>query len=432
MSSQQQQIKVGFIGPQNSGKSIAAGHLIYSLGHLDKEKIVEFDKKASEVSDDTQKYNFLLNYLHSEYNRNIPFVSPFKFYTTKYEFNIIESEYPTKYSINLIDGTVMHNSSNTDCVVLFVDSSEGNFEKDIKLKGLISEFATITYIFDIQNLIVAINRIDCTNFSQERFEFIQNEIDHLLVKIGFKKEQYKFVPISSLNGDNLIEKSKNTPWWKGGTLIDLLNDVQPSVYKDEVGLRFPVQEVYNGKELGTAVVGRVESGHLKEKQKVVFVPSNIEATVKSIQKHGKEPIKEAKIGESACLFVDVPYSDIKRGFMCGDPLNHPPKQCSKFSAKIAVLSQNSMRNIDVGYECLVKCNAACTQCRMVKIVKRLNNVGENRNSLQKGDTALVVFQPLNPLVVESYEKCQPLARFIVRENKHLIAVGLITDVEFIQ
>lgn len=129
-------------------------------------------------------------------------------------------------------------------------------------------------------MIVAINRIDdkTVNYSKDRFDKITNQITEMLTKIGFKQEQYKFVPISSLNGDNILEKSSKLSWWTGGTLIELLDGLQPPVHPADKPLRFPVQDVFNAKELGTAVVGRVESGILKTGQKVVFTPSGIETT----------------------------------------------------------------------------------------------------------------------------------------------------------
>lgn len=122
----------------------------------------------------------------------------------------------------------------------------------------------------------------------------------MLTKIGFKQEQYKFVPISSLNGDNILEKSSKLSWWTGSTLIELLDGLQPPVHPADKPLRFPVQDVFNAKELGTAVIGRVESGILKTGQKVVFTPSGIETTIKSIQKYDRQQIQEARIGESVC------------------------------------------------------------------------------------------------------------------------------------
>lgn len=425
-------INLGFIGAENSGKSVTAGHLIYKFGSLDKERIAQADQQAQEHG--ISKYAALSNILHAEHSKGIPFISPYNFETPKYKFTIKESEYPSKFGINMIDGNAMHiTPSRADSSVLFIDSV--NYDKDVFKKGQIYEYATISYVFGIKQMIVAINKMDdeAVNFSKERFDQISSEISTILTKIGYKPEQFKFVPISSLNGDNICEKSTNLSWWSDGTLIENLDSLQPPGLTQKP-LRLPVEDVYKSKEMPglVAVVGRVESGSIQKGQKIVFLPSTVETTVKHVQKHPQQEVAEAGYGETVGCFVDVPYSDVKRGYVCGDPSNDPPRECARFTARMTVL--NCPQKISVGYEPLIKCHSACTQCRLISISncvdhKDGNKVTENPESIEKGNTAVVVFEPLKPFVVEKEDDYPNLSHFIVRENKTIVAVGVIIGVE---
>ena len=125
-------------------------------------------------------------------------------------------------------------------------------------------------------MIVCMNKMDekSVNFSKDRYEEIKTELTAFLKKIGYKTETINFVPISGFNGDNMIDKSANTPWYSGPTLLQALDQIVPPKRPTEKALRLPLQDVYKIGGIGTVPVGRVETGILKPNMDVYFAPSD--------------------------------------------------------------------------------------------------------------------------------------------------------------
>jgi len=153
-----------------------------------------------------------------------------------------------------------------------------------------------------------------------------------LKKVGYNPEKIPFVPISGWTGDNMIEKSSNLSWFKGPTLLEALDAIVPPKRPTEKPLRLPLQDVYKIGGIGTVPVGRVETGILKPNMVVQFAPSGHTTEVKSVEMH-HEALVEAIPGDNVGFNVkNLSIKDIKRGNVCGDTKNDPPKECANFFA----------------------------------------------------------------------------------------------------
>jgi len=153
-----------------------------------------------------------------------------------------------------------------------------------------------------------------------------------LKKVGYNPEKVPFVPISGWTGDNMIEKSANLSWFKGPTLLEALDAIIPPKRPTEKPLRLPLQDVYKIGGIGTVPVGRVETGILKPNMVVQFAPSGHTTEVKSVEMH-HEALVEAIPGDNVGFNVkNLSIKDIKRGNVCGDTKNDPPKECANFFA----------------------------------------------------------------------------------------------------
>lgn len=131
-------------------------------------------------------------------------------------------------------------------------------------------------------MVVVVNKMDDKNinFSQTRFNEIKTIVTKILVEIGYKPDQYQFVPVSGFCGDNLIEKSSNLSWWTGKTLLETLDTLNATVQQNyEKALRFPIRKVFNVSGVGTVVTGSVLSGMIKPGMKVTFPLSNVTTEV---------------------------------------------------------------------------------------------------------------------------------------------------------
>jgi len=221
MPKEKQHISIVVIGHVDSGKSTTTGHLIYKCGGIDKRVIEKFEKEATEMGKGSFKYAWVLDKLKAERERGITIdISLWKFETEKYFCTIIDAPGHRDFIKNMITGT-----SQADCAVLMIASPQGEFEAGISKDGQTREHGLLAFTLGVKQMIVCMNKMDekTVNFSKDRYEEIKTELTAFLKKIGYKTETIHFVPISGFNGDNMIDKSPNTPWYSGPTLLQALD-----------------------------------------------------------------------------------------------------------------------------------------------------------------------------------------------------------------
>lgn len=283
-------------------------------------------------------------------------------------------------------------------------------------------------------MIVCVNKMDekTVNWSQSRFEEIQKETQDFLKKVGYNPAKVPFVPISGFNGDNMLEKSPNLTWFKGPTLLEALDAIIPPKRPSDKPLRLPLQDVYKIGGIGTVPVGRVETGVIKPNMTVYFAPSNITTEVKSVEMH-HESVQEAIPGDNVGFNIkNVAVKDIKRGNVCGDAKNDPPREAASFYAQVIVL--NHPGTIANGYCPVLDCHTAHIACKFAEIKEKIDRrtgavLEEEPKGVKSGDCAMVTLVPNKPMCVESFAEYPPLGRFAVRDMKQTVAVGVIKSVE---
>jgi len=252
-----------------------------------------------------------------------------------------------------------------------------------------------------------------------------------LEKVGYKKENLQFIPISGWVGDNMIEKSPNIPWYKGPCLLEALDALMPPKRPTDKPLRLPLQDVYKIGGIGTVPVGRVETGILKPGMVVVFAPAGVSSEVKSVEMH-HEQLQEAVPGDNVGFNVkNLSVKDIKRGMVAGDTKNDPPQGCASFDAQVIVL--NHPNGIQAGYTPVLDCHTAHVACKFEALLQKINKrTGQKEEDSPKevksGDACIATLIPTKPMCVESYTEYPPLGRFAVRDMRQTVAVGVIKKV----
>jgi elongation factor 1-alpha len=423
-------INLVVIGHVDAGKSTTTGHLIYKLGGIDKRVIEKYEKEAQEMGKGSFKYAWVMDKLKAERERGITIdIALWKFETPKYEFTVIDAPGHRDFIKNMITGT-----SQADAAILVIDSTTGGFEAGIAMDGQTREHALLAKTLGVNSIIVCCNKMDdkSVNFAQSRYDEIKKECEDFLKKsVGYKGD-IPFIPISGFNGDNMLEKSTNMPWYKGNTLLEQLDALEPPKRPTDKPLRVPLQDVYKISGIGTVPVGRVETGILKPGMTVVFAPTGVSTDVKSVEMH-HEQLQEAVPGDNVGFNVkNLSVKDIRRGFVAGDIKNDPPKGAENFTAQVIIM--NHPGEIKAGYAPVVDCHTAHIACKfetlLSKIDKRTGQVSEqNPTMLKKGDAGMVVMIPSKPLCVESFTEYPPLGRFAVRDMRQTVAVGVIKAVQ---
>ncbi|GFU78365.1 elongation factor 1-alpha 1 [Trichonephila clavipes] len=401
-------INIVVIGHVDSGKSTTTGHLIYKCGGIDKRTIEKFEKEAQEMGKGSFKYAWVLDKLKAERERGITIdITLWKFETAKYYVTVIDAPGHRDFIKNMITGT-----SQADCAVLIVAAGTGEFEAGISKNGQTREHALLAYTLGVKQMIVGVNKMDNTEppFSEPRFEEIKKEVSTYIKKIGYNPVTVPFVPISGWNGDNMLEPSANMPWYKGWaiekkgskadgkTLLQALDAMDPPSRPLDKPLRLPLQDVYKIGGIGTVPVGRVETGIIKPGFNV----------------------------------KNVSVKELRRGYVCGDSKDNPPKATEEFTAQVIVL--NHPGQICNGYTPVLDCHTAHIACKFSKIKEKCDRrsgkkLEDEPKFIKSGDAAIVDLTPSKPMCVETFTDFPPLGRFAVRDMRQTVAVGVIKSVK---
>jgi len=430
MGKEKDRINLVVIGHVDSGKSTSTGHLIYKCGGIDQRTIEKFEKESAESGKSSFKYAWVLDKLKAERERGITIdIALWKFESAKRVFTIIDAPGHRDFIKNMITGT-----SQADAAVLMIASGEGEFESGFSKDGQTREHALLAQTMGVKQMIVAINKMDdkSVKYSEKRYKEIKDELTTYLKKVGYNPAKIEFIPISGWEGDNMIDRSENMPWYKGPFLLEALDNLNAPSRPTDKPLRLPLQDVYKISGIGTVPVGRVETGKIKKGLICTFGPMNKTTEVKSVEMH-HEAVDEAVPGDNVGFNVkNLSVTDIKRGYVASDSKNDPAQDTSMFVAQVIVL--NHPGQISNGYAPVLDCHTAHIACKFDKIRSKIDKrtgkvMEEEPKAVKSGDAAMVELIPQKPMVVEVFSQYAPLGRFAVRDMKQTVAVGVIKEVE---
>ncbi len=404
------------IGHVDHGKSTLVGRLMLDTDQFPAHQIEAFKKEATEKGKGTFFLAWVMDNLKEERERGVTIdVAHKKFDTDKYYFTIIDAPGHRDFVKNMITG-----ASQADAAILTCSAIEGP-------QAQTKEHVFLSKTLGIDQLIVAVNKMDAVDYSEEKFNAAVEGVTKLTKLIGFKEDQVKFVPVSAYEGKNIKVKAEEMPWYNGPTLLAAVDEfVLPNKPTDKP-LRVPIQDVYSITGIGTVPVGKVETGVLKPGMSIHFNPSDKTAEVKSIEMHHEE-LPKAEPGDN-CGFNcrGLGKNDIRRGDVGASPDNKATV-AKTFTAQVIVLNHPSV--ITAGYTPVFHAYTAQTACQFEEIQKVIRGGKEVENTFMKtGDQGVVKIRPTRPMVVEKASEFAPLGRFAIRDMGQTVAVGVAIDVE---
>ena len=430
MGKEKTHVNLVVIGHVDSGKSTSTGHLIYKCGGIDERTIEKFEKEAKLMGKESFKYAWVLDKLKAERERGITIdIALWKFESSKYSFTIIDAQGHRDFIKNMITGT-----SQADVAILVCAAGTGEFEAGFGKEGQTREHALLAYTMGIKQVIVGVNKMDSTTppYDKERFEDISKEVIDYLKKIGFQQKNVTIVPYSGFMGDNLVTKSEKLSWFKGPTLLEALDLIDPPNRPVDKPLRLPLQDVYKITGIGTVPVGRVETGVLKPGMVVAFAPCGIVTECKTVEMHHTN-LEEAIPGDNVGFNIKgISVKDLRRGYVVGDSKNDPPKEALHFNAQVIVL--NHPNKIMAGYTPVLDCHTSHIACKFDKLLQKIDRrtgkeIEPEPKEIKNQEAAIVQMVPQKSMIVEQFAQYAPLGRFAVRDMKQTVAVGVIKAVE---
>jgi len=409
-------------GHVDAGKSTLIGRLLFDSGAIREDEMRKLQELAKEYKKETFEFAFVMDKLKEERMRGLTIdIMHRPFETQKWFITIIDCPGHRDFVKNMITG-----ASQADAAILVVSVKQGE-----GVQEQTKEHAWLMKVLGVNQIIVAMNKMDTVNYDQKRFEEVKEEVVKLLKSIGYNVDEIPFVPISAYKGDNVVKKSENMPWYDGPTLVEALDTYLKEPPKPvDKPLRIPIQDVYSITGVGTVPVGRVETGVLKVGDVVVFEPAGVKGEVKSIEIHHQQ-IQEAKPGDNIGFNVrGISKEQIKRGDVAGHPDN-PPTVAKEFTAQIIVLQHPTV--VAPGYTPVFHCHTASVACRIEEIIAKVDPktgavVQEHPDFIKTGDAAKIRVVPTKPMVIEKQADFPELARFAIRDMGITVAAGICLDV----
>ena len=345
-----------------------------------------------------------------------------KIETKKFQVTIIDAPGHADFIKNMITGT-----SQADAAILVVAAPEG-------VKEQTTEHIFLCRTMGVEQMAVAINKMDMVNYAQDKFEKVKQEVSEILKMAGYNLEKIHFIPISALKGDNVTKASSNMPWYKGPTIVELFDLFEEPKKPVDMPLRMPIEDVFSISGIGAVSVGKVMTGKVKVGDKVLIIPAKtgkgIEGEVRSIEMH-HEPLQEAIAGDNIGINIrGVGKDDVKRG----DVICHPdsaPKLVEEFVARIVVI--NPLGVIAQGYTPVFHIHTAQIPARFEELVRTIDprsgeTLKDHPDHLERGDIAVVRIKPLKPVIIEPQSKNPYLSRFAVRDAGKTVASGVCIEV----
>ncbi len=408
-------------GSVDDGKSTLIGRLLYDSKSLMEDQIEAMEKSAAITGGGQINLANLTDGLRAEREQGITIDVAYRYFaTTKRKFIVADTPGHVQYTRNMVTGASTANLS-----IVLVDARQGVIEQTRR-------HTFIAALLGIPHLVIAINKMDLVDWKQERFQEIRDEIEDFLPKLDVFRD-VKFIPMSALNGDNVVDASKHTPWYEGPPLLAHLETVHIASDWNLNSFRFPVQWVNRpnnptDKQLHDfrGLSGQIASGIVRKGQEVVVLPAGIKTKVKDIWTYGGS-LNEAFCPQSVtiCLEHDI---DISRGDMLVGVENLPGRE-SELSARVCWMH---IRPLQAGKKYFLKHAAQTVQAIVTKLENRINmmtlDAEPDPTSLVINDIGTVHIKTARPLIFDGYATNHLTGAFILIEQgtNATVAAGMLS------
>jgi elongation factor 1-alpha len=422
MADKKEHMNIVFIGHVDHGKSTTVGRLLFDSKNIDEQAMRKLTDLAKELGKPGFEFAYVMDHLKEERERGVTIdLAHKKFDTPKYYFTIIDAPGHRDFVKNMITG-----ASQADAAVVVCAVTDG-------IMAQTREHVFLSRTLGVGQIIIGINQMDMVNFDQKRYDAVKKDMSDLLRTVGYDPAKIQFIPMAGLKGDNVFNRSTNTPWYTGPTLYEALDLLSVPEKPTSLALRLPIQDIYNIKGIGIVAVGKVETGILKQNDKVMIVPARngtgLPAEVKSIEMH-HENMPQAGPGDNVGFNLKgVEKKDVARGDVMG-PMSNPPSIVTEFTAQIIVLNHPTV--LTVGYTPVFHIHTSQVACQIIEIVKKLDpktgaTLAEHPDFLKSGDAAIIKVKPVQPVVIEKKADFPQMARFAVRDSGATVAAGMCID-----
>jgi sulfate adenylyltransferase subunit 1 len=411
-------LKIATAGSVDDGKSTLIGRLLYDTKSLTTDKLKAIEEKSKQRGFDYLDFSLATDGLIAEREQGITIdVAHIYFSTPNKSFIIADSPGHIEYTRNMVTG-----ASTAQASIILVDARNGVVEQTYR-------HFFINNLLRIKEVIVAVNKMDLVNFSEEKFQNIKNEIEYLATKSDFNKEQITFIPISALNGDNVVEKSTKIPWYQGETLLHHLEKINTKLITDSAKARFPIQAVIRPKTADyhdfRAYAGKIYGGDLSVGDEVIVLPSLTKSTIKNIYFFDQE-YEKATSGSSISIALTDDIN-ISRGDMIVK-VDEKPKISKELEATICWMDNEPL---EISQKYYLKHGVNDVQAKITNLSNILHTdfsgMEQNPKALTLNQIGDIQLKVSKPLFFDTYKNHKYNGAFILINPKtnNTVGVGFI-------
>ncbi len=414
MTSEKELLRLSTAGGVDDGKSTLIGRLLYDSKGIYEDQIASIRKVSTNETAGKIDFALLTDGLRSEREQGITIDVAYRYFSTpKRKFIIADTPGHEQYTRNMATG-----ASTADLAIVLIDARNGVLAQSRR-------HAYIASLLGIKNLVIAVNKMDLVDFREDVFDGIRAEFTSFAQQLHATPY---FIPISALEGDNVVRKSERTPWYSGDSLLEHLEAAPVMASRDLAPMRFPVQYVIRPNLDFRGYAGQVASGIIRPGDAVLVLPSGRTSRIASIAAYeGDLPEAFAPMSVTVVLEDEL---DIGRGDMLV-----PPVQPAQVSRRVeAMLVWMNAKPLEANRTYLAKHTTQQVQATVTSIRHRVNIntlAREITDRLELNEIGAVVIETHRPLFFDPYEENRATGAFILIDavTNATLAAGMITGRE---
>jgi sulfate adenylyltransferase subunit 1 len=399
-------------GSVDDGKSTLIGRLLYDSKSILIDQLEAIEKQSKNKLNGEIDLALLTDGLRAEREQGITIDVAYKYFSTpKRKFIIADAPGHIQYTRNMVTG-----ASNSELAIILIDARNGVVEQTRR-------HSIIASLLNIPHVVVAINKMDLVNYSEDVYNNIVIDYEQVAKSLGLK--DVKYIPICALNGDNIVDRSKNLSWYQGAPLLNYLENVKLDSDVNLNDPRFSVQYVIRPQapELHDyrGYAGKIISGVYHKGDKVIVLPSGIESSIKAIEIAGKE-VDEAYALQSVVLHLEDDL-DVSRGDMIV-PINNQPNIEQEFEVLLCWMDN---KPLIPGNKYLLQTNSSRVRSVVKEIEYKLDvNTLQKNFSPEKAvlnDIIKATIKTAAPVAFDSYKKLRQNGGAILIDETSCVTVG---------
>lgn len=411
-------LKIATAGSVDDGKSTLIGRILYDTKSLTDDKLEAIEEKSRQRGFDYLDFSLATDGLVAEREQGITIdVAHIYFSTPSKSFIIADTPGHIEYTRNMVTG-----ASTAQASIVLIDARNGVIEQTYR-------HFFINNLLRIKDVVIAINKMDLVDFSEEKYNIIKGEIEYLASKSEYKGQNLTFIPMSALQGDNVVHKSEKTPWYKGETLMQHLEKLDAEDINDISQTRFPVQTVIRPKTEEyhdfRGYAGKIYGGDFEVGDEVAVLPSQTKSRIKSINFFDKEFAK-AKRGSSVTITLEDNVN-VSRGDMLVKT-SEEPKVAKQLDATICWMDKEPLQASQKYYIKHGVNDAQAKITQLSSIIKTdFSGIEENPLELELNQIGDIQLKLSKPLAFDAYKNNKSNGSFILINPKtnNTVGVGFI-------